>query len=97
MVEAATTVMTSRICSLVKPAARNASSSGSLRCPRFSMSVFARVETAPNRRSLGTSRARAGVRDCVSQENDLNLLLGEAAAVYLLKHGSEGGKQLGRI
>jgi hypothetical protein len=40
---------------------------------------------------------RAGIRDRIGQENDLNLLLGKAAAVYLLKHGSEGGHQLRRI
>ena len=45
--------MTSRICSFVKPAAMNESSSCSLKCPRFSMSVFARVESAANRLSAG--------------------------------------------
>jgi hypothetical protein len=41
---------------------------------------------------------RAGIRDRICQENDLNLLLGKAAAaVYLLKHGREGGHQLRRI
>ncbi|HMF52970.1 MAG TPA: hypothetical protein VK593_01375 [Edaphobacter sp.] len=33
---------------------------------------------------------RTGIRDRVCQKNDLNLLLGEAAAVDLLKHANQG-------
>ena len=58
IVEAATMTITSSTCSFVKPAAMNESSSCSLKCPRFSISVLARVESAANRLFAGACPSR---------------------------------------